>query len=195
MSKALEQMHEIEPHVQVGRARVGVLMFVLSDAVSVVAIMAAGGYLSTLNVTGQFNAGVHAPAFLPGLLVAIVLVLSGLAYYGWERGVRKHGSAGQPIWFVLSGVLMLVALGGQVWIGMNLGYVAPFHAYASIILLLTWYSAVHLLLTVLVGILLSGRIIRGRLIGHGYIAEVVGYWWYYTVISYLLMWIFVVLFT
>jgi heme/copper-type cytochrome/quinol oxidase subunit 3 len=194
MSTALEQMHEIEPHIQVGRARAGVLMLILSDAISIVAILAAGGYLSALNVTGQFRAGVHAPAFLPGLLVAIVLVLSGLAYYWWDRGIQKNEGAGQPALFILAGLLMLVASVGQIWIGATLGYASPFHAYASIILLLTWYSAVHLVLTVIVGILLLGRIFRSRLVGQTYIAEVVGYWWYYTVIAYLLMWVFVLVY-
>jgi hypothetical protein len=63
-----------------------------------------------------------------------------------------------------------------------------------VILLLTWYTAVHLLLAALIGLLLLGRVLRGRIAGHEYIAEVTGYWWYYTVIASLLVWLFVLLF-
>ena len=85
---------------------------------------------------------------------------------------------------------MIVALVGEIWVGATLGYSAPFHAYASLMLLLTWYSVVHLLLAAIIGLLLLGRILRGRLSGQGYITEVVGYWWYYTVVASLLMWLF-----
>ncbi|HEV2660911.1 MAG TPA: hypothetical protein VGU68_09935 [Ktedonobacteraceae bacterium] len=190
MNTALEQMHEIEPHIQIGRARAGVLMLIVSDALSVVAILAAGGYLSALNVLGQFKGGDPAPAFFPGLLAAIVLVLSGLAYYMWERGVRKNGGAGQRGIFFLSLALIIIALAAQIWVSVGLKYVSPFHAYASLLLLLAWYSAFHLLLAAIIGLLMVGRIFNGRLVDRGYIVEVTGYWWYYTVAAGLLMWLF-----
>jgi heme/copper-type cytochrome/quinol oxidase subunit 3 len=190
MNTALEQMHEIEPHIRIGRARAGVLMLIVSDALSVVAILAAGGYLSALNVAGQYKGGDPAPAFLPGLLAVIVLVLSGLVYYLWERGVRRVGGAGQRALFIISWALILIALAAQIWVSVGLKYASPFHAYASMLLLLAWYSAFHLLLAAIIGLLVLGRILNGRLVDRGYIVEVVGYWWYYTVIAGLLMWLF-----
>jgi hypothetical protein len=191
MSTALEQMHEIEPHIRIGRARAGVLMIILSDALSVVAILAAGGYLSALNVSGQFKAaGEHAPALLPGVLLAVFILLSGLAYYWWQRRVLASAERSQRAFFILALIFMVAALLSQIWIGATLGFASPFHAYASLVLLLTWYSAFHLVLTTLIGLLLLGRIVRGRLIERDYIVEVVGYWWYYTVIAGLLMLLF-----
>ena len=190
-STALEEMHHLEPHIRVARARAGVIMFILSDAISVVAIMAAGGYLSELNVANQYRLPTdHPSAFFPGLLYAIALLVSGLAYYWWEQRVRKNQVAGQGTPFVLALIFMVVALVLQVWMGLTLGYSAPFHAYESLIMLLTWYSAVHLLLAAIIGILLVGRMRRGRLTGQEYIIEVTGYWWYYTVIAGVLMWLF-----
>jgi heme/copper-type cytochrome/quinol oxidase subunit 3 len=191
-STALEEMHHIEPQIQVGRARAAVIMFILSDILSILALFAAGGYLSGLNVLNQYKVpGDHPPAFVPGLVVAIILVISAAAYYGWERGARKDEQGGQRIIFILALLLMLVAAVVQFWMGATLGYAGnPFHAYESVIMLLTWYSAVHLALAAIIGLLLLGRILRGRLAGRGYIAEVVGYWWYYTVIAGLLMWLF-----
>ena len=193
-STALEEMHHIPLHIRIGRARAGVLFLILSDSLSVVALLAAGGYLNTLNTESQFKLSTdQAPAFLPGLLVAIGLLLSGLAFYWWEQRTRKNTEGrenGQPIFFILSWVLMVAALIGQILVATHLGYSPPFHAYASLILLLTWYSVVHLALAAVIGILLFGRIVRSRLVNQGYLAEVTGYWWYYTVIASLLMWAF-----
>jgi len=166
-------------------------MLILSDALAALAILAAGGYLRALNTEGMYKvAGDFAPAFLPGLLIAIALVLSGLAYYWWERKVRRPGEAGQPLFFLLAWVLMLVAGVGATWIGASLKYGVTIHAYESVQLLLIWFTAVHLLLAAFVGLLLGGRILRGRLAGHEFIPEVVGYWWYYTVVASILLWLF-----
>jgi hypothetical protein len=191
MDTSLEHMHGMELHIRVARARAGVLMLIVSDALAALAILAAGGYLSALNTENQFRvSGDHPPAFLPGLLVAIALVLSGLSYFWWERKARKPGEAGQTLFFLLALVLILVAGVGETWIAGALRYALPIHAYDSLQLLLTWFTAIHLLLAAVIGLLLGGRILRGRLAGHEFIAEVVGYWWYYTVIASLLLWLF-----
>src|SRR5579884_2825176 len=175
METALEHSEhpfELEPQVKVARAKAGVLMLIISDALSVLAILAGGGYLSALNTENQFKvSGDHPPAFLPGLLLAILLVLSGLAFYAWERRARKNGEAGSVALLVLALAFMIVATVGQTWIGVVLGHSAPFHAYESMIVLLTWFSAVHLFLAAIVGLLLVGRVMSGRLAGRGYIAE------------------------
>jgi len=192
-----EHTHGLEPHVVVARARAGVVMLVISDALSVLAIMAGGGYLSALNTENQFKvAGDFAPAFVPGLLIMIGLVLSGIAYFLWERKARRPGGKGQPVFFLLALVLMLVTGIAETWLGAALKYGGPnvtIDAYQSVQLLIVWYTAVHLLFAAAVGILLYGRILRGRLAGREFIAEVTGYWWYYTVIGALLLWIFGVL--
>jgi hypothetical protein len=191
MDTSLEHTHEIEPHIKVARARAGVLMLIVSDALAVLAILAGGGYLRALNTEGQYKvAGDFAPALLPGLLVMIALVLSGLSYFWWERRARKPRETGQTPFFLLALVLMLAAGVAETWIAAALRYGIPIHAYESVQLLLTWFTAVHLLLAAIIGLLLGGRILRGRLVGHEFIAEVVGYWWYYTVIASLLMWLF-----
>jgi len=196
MDTLLEPTHELEPHVKVARARAGVLMLIVSDALAVLAILAAGGYLSALNTEGQYKiAGDFAPPFVPGLLIAIGLVLSGLAYFWWERRARKPGQTGQASFFLLALVLMLAAGVGETWIGETLRYGVPIHAYESVQLLVVWFAAIHLLLAAIIGLLLGGRILRGRLVGHEFIAEVTGYWWYYTIIASLLLWLFGMLLT
>ncbi|HZU70800.1 MAG TPA: hypothetical protein VFA09_26230 [Ktedonobacteraceae bacterium] len=194
METALEHSEhpfELEPQVKVARAKAGVLMLIISDALSVLAILAAGGYLSALNTENQFKvAGDFAPPFVANLIIMIVLLLSGLAYFGWERGARRNNGEGQSAFFLVSLVLMLAAGVAETWIGAALRYGIPIHAYESMILLITWFTALHLLLTVIVGILLGGRILRGRLTGQAYLIEAGGYWWYYIVVSSILLWIF-----
>src|SRR5258708_33989059 len=110
METSLEHVHELEPHIKVARARAGVLMLILSDALAVLAILAAGGYLRALNTEGQYKvAGDFAPAYLPGFLIAVALGLSGLACYWWDRQVRIPGEANQPLFCLLALGLMLVA--------------------------------------------------------------------------------------
>ena len=190
-SLELEQVHELEPHIKIARAKAGVVMLIISDALAVLAILAGGGYLRALNTEGQYRiAGDFAPAFVLGLLIAIGLVLSGISFYLWERRARKDGNTGQAFFFLLALVLMLAAGVAETWIGGTLRYGVPISAYESVQLLVTWFTAVHLLLAAFVGILLGGRILRGRLAGHEFIAEVTGYWWYYTVVASVLLWLF-----
>jgi hypothetical protein len=200
MDTSLEQAHEhtqtLDLHIRAGRARAGVLLLILSDALTALAILAAGGYLSALNTENQFRtASDHPPSFLPGLLVAIALVLSGFTYYWWERRVRRSEDNSQTVVFILSWALMLVALGLQTWISVNFSrtYAAPFDAYESLITLLMWFMAIKHFQTSILGLLLTGRITRGRISGHEYLVEAASYWWYYTVIASLLMWLFALL--
>jgi len=190
-STSLEHVHELAPQVKVARARAGVLLLIVSDALVVLAIMAAGGYLRALNTEGQYKvAGYYGPPYVPGLLIMIGLVLSGLSYYWWERRASRPGETGQTPLFLLALVLVLAAGVGQTWIAVTLRYADPIHAYESVQLLVTWFTAIHVLLAAIIGLLLGGRILRGRLAGHEFIVEVTGYWWYYTVIASVLLWLF-----
>jgi hypothetical protein len=202
MDTSLEHTHaeehshlELAPHIRVARARAGVLMLIISDALGALAILAGGGYLSALNTEGQFKIpGDFAPSFVPELIIMIGLVLSGITYYLWERGARR--AKDQPAFFVIALVLMLAAGIAETWIGAALKYGGPnitIDAYQSVQLLIVWFTGVHLLLAAVIGLLFGGRLLRGRPFKREYIAEVVGYWWYYTVIAAIALWVFAVL--
>jgi len=192
MSTSLEHVYELEPRIKVARARAGVLLLIISDALAVIAVMAGSQYLRALNTEGQYKvAGDYAPSFVAGLLVMIGLLLSGVAFYLWDRKASKAGETGQSLFLLLSLLIMLVAAVGETWIGATLRYGVPIQAYESAHLLITWFTAIHLWLAVIIGILLGGRILRGRVAGgHEFVAEVTGYWWYYTVVASILLWLF-----
>ncbi len=187
------ETHELALHIRVGRARACALILILADGLSILAILAGGGYLSALNTENQYRmAGDHPPAFLPGLVVAISLVLSGLAYYWWERKVRRGESSGQLMFFIPAWALMILAMVVQILIGitLNRAYTAPYDAYESVITLIVWSMALRHMLAAILGLPLFGRIMRGRIAGYEYLVEASGYWWYYTVVASLLMWLF-----
>jgi hypothetical protein len=191
MNTSLEHVYELEPQVKVARARSGVLLLIISDALFVVAIIAGSQYLRTLNTEGQYKiAGDFAPPLVAGLLIMIGLLLSGLAFYLWDRRASKAGETGQMAFFLLALVIMLAAAVGETWIGATLRYGVPIQAYESVHWLITWFTAVHLVLAFIIGLLLGGRILRGRLTGHEFVAEVTGYWWYYTVVASIILWLF-----
>ena len=192
MSTSLEHVYELEPRIKVARARAGVLLLIISDALAVVAIMAGAQYLRALNTEGQYKvAGNYAPSFVAGLLVMIGLLLSGLAFYLWDRKASKAGETGQTLFFLLSLLIMLAAAVGETWIGATLAYGIPIQAYESIHFLITWFTAIHLCLAAAIGILVFGRILRGRISGgHEFVAEVTGWWWYYTVIASIILWLY-----
>ena len=190
-STSLEHVYELEPQVKVARARAGVLLLIISDALAVIAIIAGSQYLRALNTEGQYKiAGDYAPPFAAGLLIMIGLLLSGLAYYLWDRRASKPGETGQTPFFLLALLLVLAAAVGETWIGATLRYGVPIQAYESVHFLITWFTAVHLVLAFIIGILLGGRILRGRVAGHEFVVEVTGYWWYYTVVASILLWLF-----
>jgi apolipoprotein N-acyltransferase len=116
-------------------------------------------------------------------------VLSGICYYLWERRERQSADSAPRVVYILAWALMLVTLAGQLWISITTKF-ATIDAYASVIIMLNWYSVFHYALAAIIGLLLLGRVLQGRRAGHDYVVEAIGYWWYYTVIASLLMWIF-----
>jgi len=192
MSTSVEHVYELEPQIKVARARAGVLLLIISDALSVVAVIAGSQYLRALNTEGQYKvANDYAPNFTAGLLVMVGLLLSGIAFYLWDRRASKERETGQAVFVVISLIIMLAAAVVETWIGATLAYGVPIQAYESIHFLVTWFTAVHLWLAVIIGILLFGRILRGRIAGgHEFVASVTGWWWYYTVIASIILWLF-----
>lgn len=189
-----ESSHDLAPHIKANRARSGVLLFMVSDVMMVIGVLAAGGWLSALNVTGLFKAPTDQPSFPPGLVVAILLALSALCYLIYDRAMRRGG--GGVAFFVLALVLVIAALAVQLWSWTTLGYTtAPtdtpaYDAFQSLVILIAAFNSVHIFVLSVIGLLLGGRIINGRIAGHEFIPQVVGYWWYYTVISGVILWLF-----
>jgi heme/copper-type cytochrome/quinol oxidase subunit 3 len=173
------------------RARVGVLLLILTDGMFVAAIMAGHLYLRALNVAGAFRPHDEAPpSAIVGFIVTLLIVASAGAFYQGEQRLRKGGPAGFGRSLMLAWVLSVVALVGQIILLVGLRYPTPLHAYGSMILLLSGYHVVHLALTVLIGFLLLGRVRNKRIAGYEYVVEGSAYWWYYVAAAAVVVWIF-----
>jgi hypothetical protein len=85
-------------------------------------------------------------------------------------------------------VISLVALVGDVLVFGALNYPSPLHAYGSFISLFVIYHAVrHLIIGVLIGALVLGRLYSGRLAGRDYVVKATGYWFWWIAITAVLM--------
>jgi hypothetical protein len=85
-------------------------------------------------------------------------------------------------------VISLVALVGDVLVFGGLNYPSPLHAYGSFISLFILYHAVrHLVVGVLIGALVLGRLYSGRLAGRDYVIQVTGWWFTWIAFTAVLM--------
>src|SRR5690242_18352310 len=114
------ESHELSPETKAARARWVVTLLIISDGMAAASILAAGGYLNALNTANMFKASTDQPSFPPGLVAAIVLLLSGLAYFWWERGTRRGSN--QQASVVLATLLMVAALVAEIWLWLSLNY-------------------------------------------------------------------------
>ncbi len=172
------------------RVRTGVLLVILADAMFMASILAGDLYLGALNVLGQFKPPAEgAPSLVVGLVLTLIAVVSALSY-GWAaRALSSGGEAGFMTGVRVALALIVVAFLAQVWVVATLGFRSPLHGYGSMTILLSAYHGFHLLVTAIVGVLIVGRSAAGRLVGQPYLAQVVGYWWYYVAIAAMAIWV------
>src|SRR5438270_4891866 len=109
-----EHGHELDRATRITRARLGVLLLILSDAGFVTATYASQGYLSILNMQHQFrSAGEDPPAILTGAILALVMVASAATYlWGWQR-FRAGNLSQYRTGLLIAWVLVLVAFVAQ----------------------------------------------------------------------------------
>jgi heme/copper-type cytochrome/quinol oxidase subunit 3 len=184
-----EGEHGLDLRTRITRARLGVLLLILSDAALIAAMYASDGYLQILNVSRQFRPASDSPPSIGvGLILAAAAVVSALVYYWGFRQLQAGNMNSYRMGVLVAWIIALAALIAQLIALFSLRYPSPIHAYASLVLIMTAYHAIHLFITVVVGFLLLGRISRGRIAGQEYVAEVSGYWWYYVGVAAVTTW-------
>ncbi|MDA8398668.1 MAG: hypothetical protein M0008_01225 [Actinomycetota bacterium] len=178
------------------RAKVGVLLLILSDAMMVVSAFGSFVYLHALNTSGAFKpSNEHAPALAGGLIIALLMVLGAVVFRiqivpsarsGREPGIRSGLS--------LALLLAIAALVVQLWAAATgSSYPTPVHGYASTMILLEVIGVFHMFLTTVITALLFGRSKRRLLEGRSYPLETAGYWWYYVAGLSVVTWLLVTL--
>ena len=164
------------------RAKVGVLLLIMSDGLMVIAAYLGFLYLYELNTSHAFKpAGEHAPAIAGSLIVTLAMVLGAVVFRSQiVPSARSRSAEGVRSGLLLAVILACAAFVVQVWaVATGFSFPAPVHGYASMVMLVGSIGLVHTFLTMVITVLLFGRARRGLLAGVSYPLEVVGYWWYY----------------
>ncbi len=170
------------------------LLLIVSDAVFVMAMYLVFVYLHGLHTQGQFKPSSESrPSILGGLLVTAGSVLAAAAFSWGQRGLRSADARRVRTGVMLAVLISLAALVGDVLVFGNLKYPAPLHAYGSFMGLFIIYHAFrHLIVGVLIGALVLGRLYRGRLAGRDYVLQATGYWFWWIAITAVLMMVLII---
>jgi len=175
------------PHAEsrARQVRWATFLLILSDAVFVLALYLALVYLKVLNTQGQFRPSSEStPSLLGSLLVTAASVAAATALSWGRRGTRSADSRRVRTGVTLAWTISLLALAGDVIVFGELGYPLPLHAYGSFISLFILYHAFrHLLIGVLIGALVLGRLFSGRLAGRDYVLQAAAYWFWWVAIT------------
>ena len=170
----------LQVHDRPEQVRLGTLLIILSDVMFVIATFLAFLYLRGLDTQGQFRPSVEAvPSVLASAVLAAAAIVAALTW-SWGRGGLDSGDSTRVrSGAVLAWVITLAALVGDLVLFAGLNFAVPFHAYASGIELFVFYHGIHLLIALIVGGLVIGRLFSGRLQGRGYVLKAAGYWFWW----------------
>ncbi len=170
------------------QVRLATLLLIVSDATFVLAVYLGFLYLHALNTQGQFTSKESTPSIVGSVLVTAASVLAASAFSWGQRGLRSSDSRRVRLGVTTAWIISIVALVGDVVVFGNLDYTLPLHAYGSFMGLFIIYHAVrHLLIAVLVGALVLGRLYSGRLAGRDYVLQATGYWFWWIAITAVIM--------
>ncbi len=165
------------------QVRYGTLLMIVSDIVFVLAMLLGFVYLKGLNMMGQFRTGESVPALTGTIIVAAAAVVAALIYRWGEGGLRTGDGRRVRLGLTAAWVISLGALAGDLIVFAGLKFAIPFHAYGSGIETFVLYHALHLLIALVAGGLMLGRLYKGRLAGRDYVVTATGYWFWWVAVS------------
>jgi hypothetical protein len=181
--------HGLDLPTRIARARMGVLLLILSDAGFVGGMYASHAYLRILSSVGVFHPKDESPPSIGlGIILALVMVVAALVYFWGWRQLAKGSLSQYRTGLFIAWVLTLIALVAQIVVLFSIHYATPIHGYGSLVTIMSAYHLIHLFIAALIGFLLVGRVRHGRIAGHEYAAEVSGYWWYYVAATAITSW-------
>ena len=165
------------------RARYGAGLMILSWTVFGAAIYLAYIYLHALNTMHQFKPSSEPMPTTVGNVLLTVGALAGAAVWTWGyRGSRAGDSARARTGVTLGWLITVAGLAGSLVVFADLKAPLPLHAYASSMSLFVLFHAWHLVVALVIGAIVLGRLYRRRIGGREYVIQVVGWWLWYTAI-------------
>jgi cytochrome c oxidase subunit 3 len=176
------------------KVRIGMLMYVLADVLFVIFLMVTYPWLRAYNTDqGWFPfAGMQLPDPTTSLILVLLMVVSAVFFFIGFMGIRAGNQTVLRIGMLLSLIIMLVALVGQIRFMGAQQFAAPDGTFADTWLLFSGYHIYHLLWAAFLGIGITNRAFRGRYSKEHHLGVItIGYFWYWAaltpVLFYLLM--------
>jgi cytochrome c oxidase subunit I len=177
--------HLPDPVVRAGMAHYGAGLMILSWTMLASVMFVAYIYLDALDTLHQFRPGSEAkPTTVGNVLLALGALAAAAAWTWGYRRARSGDRAQARTGVVLGWILTLAGLAGTVVVFASLKAPLPLHAYASATSLFTLFHAWHLVGGLLIATIVLGRMFKGRIAGHEYVIQVVGWWlWYAAIVA------------
>jgi len=179
------QSHHLPPAVVADQQRKAVLFFILADAVFFACLLFSYFYLRALNVNdGWLPAGAGtASAGLVWVITGLVLV-SGVAYRSADLAI-SNGDKSRFLAGALLGIgLVVVAIAATIYQFKTWPIMMSDGSYASMFIVMSGVQLVHLVILLIVAFGIWNRGVQGKLAdGKSNHATVVGYFWYWVVLT------------
>ena len=154
-----------EPQTGLGNEWFGLVLFLVSEAMLFAALFAQYFYVR-INSAQWPPPGTHvAPAFPLAAILTGILVLSGFTAHFAQTAIRKNDQEGTRAWLLVSILLGVVFLAGQVYEYSELiaeGLTIGSGIYGSVFYVLTGLHGIH----VSVGVLLLIGVLVRAIMGH-----------------------------
>ncbi|MGF1497939.1 MAG: heme-copper oxidase subunit III [Elainellaceae cyanobacterium] len=139
----------------------GLLTFLASESLMFGGFFAA--YLIYRGVSAQWPPeGTEVELLLPAINT-VILVSSSFVIHLGDSAIKKNDVKGLRLWYVVTALMGLVFLGGQVYEYLNLGYGLKTNLFSNCFYLMTGFHGLHVFIGVL---LILGVLWRSRREGH-----------------------------
>jgi cytochrome c oxidase subunit 3 len=167
-----------------GKVRVGMLFYVIVDAMFALYLVSAYIFLRAANVNNQWfpdgmkNIDLAQPTIQTGLLVA-----SGLFFILAHWAVRRDMGGLVKVGVTVGAILWIVTLIGNIQYMGHLPFTTAGGGFASMYIVFTGYHIFHLVFGLMMVIGLTVRSLQGRYTAEKHLGiTVIGYYWYWTVL-------------
>lgn len=149
--------HEEHPDFRV----LGLIVFLASES-----LMFCGMFASYLIYRGAAvnwpPEGTEVELLLP-TINTIILVSSSFVIHNGDVAIKKNNISGMRLWYIITAVMGMIFLGGQVYEYLTLGYGLTTNVFANCFYLMTGFHGLHVTVGVL---LILGVLWRSRRPGH-----------------------------
>ena len=178
------------------KVRFGMLLYVLADVLFVIFMLVTYPWLRAYNTdNGWFPfKGMQLPDQGTSLALVILMVVSAVFFFLGYLGIRSGNQVVLRVSMLLSWLIMLAALIGQIKFMGAQQFAAADGTFADTWLLFSGYHIYHLLWAVFLGLGITNRSLHGKYTKEHHVGVVtIGYFWYWAALTPVLFYILMAL--